>query len=473
MKPSGIGGQAVMEGVMMKNKSEYAVAVRKADQAIVVKKESYRSISEKIPVFKAPFLRGIVNFLESLYLGMNTLMYSASFFEEEELKRKEEWEDWIRTGTGVRFTGDEKKRKKGAVGAAFQKAVEKFSMFLLLVCSFGLAVGLFVLLPMFLSEYIAGTETSTGKAVLEGVFRLLIFFIYLFLISKMEDIERVFMYHGAEHKTINCVENGQELTIENIRKQPRQHKRCGTSFLFLVIILSIIFFVFIRTEILWQKIVFRLVLVPVIAAVSYEFIRLAGRSENPVVSMLSKPGMWFQNLTTREPDDDMIEVAIRSVEAVFDWRAFLSEDGENGGITEMEPEAETEAKTELEAETELDAETEYYAVSENKREIGKKKIQMSETDGEERENQKNNGKENDEIPEQKTLSMITKERLLRTISKDEYKIRKEEQEKEDNLKTDEEQNDVLLNMDTSGRLKPDTVNEDDAILKALDKYFGE
>lgn len=453
MKPSGIGGQAVMEGVMMKNGSEYAVAVRRADQSIIVKKDNYHSISEKLPLFKVPFLRGIVNFIESLYLGMKTLVYSASFYEEEEAKRKEEWEEWISTGTGRNFTGDRKKRKKmknpsgGGIGAFF----EKVSMFFLMLCSFGITIALFMLLPMFLSEQFMGQESSMQKAVLEGGLRLLVFLLYVAGISKMEDIERVFMYHGAEHKTINCVENGLELTVENVRKQPRQHKRCGTSFLFLVIILSIVFFIFIRTEVLWQKIVFRLLLVPVIAAVSYEFIRLAGRSENPIVSFFSKPGMWVQNLTTREPDDDMIEVAICSVEAVFDWRAFL--DGTMNGSQQTEVFGNEDESKEYRSEENTNIDNKY----------GKGQIVSGACSLEEQGLfKKDMDREVDvgkETAATRTLSETTRERLQRTLANDGNRNRIKPLKEERQPFADSE-------------WKPDG-EEDDAILKALDKFFGE
>lgn len=406
MKPSGIGGQAVMEGVMMKNQSEYAVAVRREDRSIVVKKEEYHSISEKFAFFKVPFIRGIINFIESLYLGMKTLTYSASFLEEDEIREREEWKEWMRTGTGADFT-EKRTKKKSRWIAGFQNAIRKLGLFFLILCSFVIAIALFMLLPMFLSEKFMGVEMSTGKAALEGGLRLLIFFLYLFLASQMEDMKRVFMYHGAEHKTINCIEHGLDLTVENVRGQSRQHKRCGTSFLFLVMFLSIIFFIFIRTEILWQKIVFRILLVPVIASISYEFIRLAGRSENPIITFFSKPGMWFQNLTTREPEDDMIEVAIQAVEAVFDWREFLKEEG-------VKP----------------------------------------------------------------TLSMITKERLYRTISKEKasYKEKKEKEENKEEKEHETVTEEILYKRELpTEHIIDEELNseEEDAILKALDKYFGE
>ena len=297
MQYSGIGGQAVMEGVMMKNGDRYAVAVRKPDQEISVESFDYKGILKK-----APIIRGVLNFIDSLVLGMRSLMYSASFFEdEEENQKKSESED------------SGKKENEG--------------MGLTVVFSIILAVGIFMVLPYYISllfqRFIA---SKTVLAVIEGVIRLAIFVGYVVVISLMEDIKRVFMYHGAEHKCINCIEHGMELTVENVRKSSRQHKRCGTSFLLFVMIVSIIFFAFIKVDSGVLRLLLRLALIPVIAGVSYEFIRLAGRSDNVIVNFLSKPGLWLQNLTTREPDDAMIEVGIASVEAVFDWKAYQEEE---------------------------------------------------------------------------------------------------------------------------------------------------
>ncbi|MCF2641854.1 DUF1385 domain-containing protein [Roseburia hominis] len=302
MRYSGIGGQAVMEGVMMKNGDRYAVAVRKPDQEISVESFDYKGIIKNETLKKAPIIRGVLNFIDSLVLGMRSLMYSASFFEdEEENQKKSESED------------SGKKENEG--------------MGLTVVFSIILAVGIFMVLPYYISllfqRFIA---SKTVLAVIEGVIRLAIFVGYVVVISLMEDIKRVFMYHGAEHKCINCIEHGMELTVENVRKSSRQHKRCGTSFLLFVMIVSIIFFAFIKVDSGVLRLLLRLALIPVIAGVSYEFIRLAGRSDNVIVNFLSKPGLWLQNLTTREPDDAMIEVGIASVEAVFDWKAYQEEE---------------------------------------------------------------------------------------------------------------------------------------------------
>lgn len=308
MSYSGIGGQAVMEGVMMKNDTLYAVAVRKPDGNIVVDKKKYQGILYGRAVKKLPFVRGVVNFIDSLVLGMRTLMYSASFFEEDEGEQKEK--------------ADEKKEKRN----------EDLLMSGTVVLSILAAIVLFMLVPYFLSNLFAKRISSQALlALLEGVLRLGIFFAYILLISRMEEIQRVFMYHGAEHKCINCIEHGLELNVKNVRQSSRLHKRCGTSFLFLVVFISIIFFFFIHTDSGLSRILLRILLVPVIAAVAYEFLRLAGRSENALVNFFSKPGLALQKLTTREPDDDMIEVGIASVEAVFDWKAFLEENREQEG----------------------------------------------------------------------------------------------------------------------------------------------
>ena len=295
MKSSNIGGQAVMEGVMMRNADKYAVAVRKTDGEIVVKTEEYKGIVTNKKIRSLPIIRGVFSFIDSMVLGMSTLTYSASFFMDEEEEEK-----------------DEKK--------------ESVMMGLTIACSVVMAVAIFMILPYFLSQLFRKfTDSTTLITLLEGAVRLVIFFGYILLISRMKDIQRVFMYHGAEHKCINCIEHGMELNVENVLKSSRLHKRCGTSFLFIVMIVSIIFFLFIRIESPIWRVVFRLLLIPVIAGVSFEFIRLAGKSENKLVILLSKPGMMLQKLTTREPDASMAEVAIASVEAVFDWRAYLKE----------------------------------------------------------------------------------------------------------------------------------------------------
>ncbi len=295
-----IGGQAVIEGVMMKNKDQYAIAVRKPDQTIETKVETYESLGERIPFFRIPIVRGVVNFIESLVIGMKTLTYSASFYEEDEDAKED--------------SQAEKAAKKGG---------ESVLMFFSVMISVILAIGLFILLPAWISEYIRrGIDNNVVVALLEGVIRLAIFLLYVFAISQMKDIKRVFMYHGAEHKTINCLEAGVPLTPENVMKFSRFHKRCGTSFLFLVMIISILFFMVINVDSAVLRIVLRLLLVPVIAGVSYEVLRLAGKNDSLIIKIISAPGLWVQRMTTREPELDMLEVSIASVEGVLDWRAY-------------------------------------------------------------------------------------------------------------------------------------------------------
>ncbi len=314
MKYSGIGGQAVMEGVMMKNRDRYAVAVRKPDQQIEIKVSDCKPSARSQKVRNLPVIRGVVNFIESLVLGMKTLMYSAEFFEEEEENKKE-----IKKQT---LSAEEKKKLEEK-----EKRQEKVLMGGTVVFSLVLALAVFFALPYFLSGFfrkLTGSETLT--ALMEGVLRLIIFIGYISLISLTPDIRRVFMYHGAEHKCINCIEHGLPLTVENVKKSSRLHKRCGTSFLLIVMLVSILFFMFIRVKSRPLQMLLRLVLIPVIAGVSYEFIRLAGRYENRLVNLLSKPGLLLQRMTTKEPDSDMIEVGIASVEAVFDWKKWQEEE---------------------------------------------------------------------------------------------------------------------------------------------------
>ena len=299
-----IGVQAVIEGVMMKNMDRYAVSVRKPDGKIETKVEECVSFAEKHPLFKLPILRGMVNFLESMVIGMQTLNYSASFYEDEEEQTEEKTEQFLE-----KFLGEK---------------AEKVIMGIVLVFSLAISIGLFMILPYIASEA-AGKiiHNEYGILLMEGVIRIVIFLGYIVLISQMEDIKRVFMYHGAEHKTINCLEAGVELTTENVDNYSRLHKRCGTSFIFIVMIISMVFFFFIRVDTIWLRIVLRLLFLPLVAGVSYEFIRLAGSSDHPLVQIFSKPGLALQKLTTKEPDHSMIEVAIASVEGVFDWREYL------------------------------------------------------------------------------------------------------------------------------------------------------
>lgn len=299
-----IGGQAVIEGVMMKNMDRYAVSVRKPNGKIETKVEECISFAEKHPLFQLPVFRGMANFLESMVIGMKTLNYSASFYEDEEEQTESRTEQLLEKILG-------------------EKA-EKIIMGIVLVFSLAISIGLFMILPYIASEAL-GKLIRNEYAILfmEGIIRIAIFLGYIVLISRMEDIKRVFMYHGAEHKTINCLEAGVPLTPENVDNFSRLHKRCGTSFIFIVMIISMVFFFFIRVDTIWLRIVLRLLFLPLVAGVSYEFIRLAGSSDHPLVQIFSKPGLALQRLTTKEPDHSMIEVAIASVEGVFDWREYI------------------------------------------------------------------------------------------------------------------------------------------------------
>ena len=302
MRYATIGGQAVIEGVMMRNGNDYAVAVRKPDQTIEVKKDQFIGLNARWHTKKIPIIRGVLSFIDSLVLGMSTLTYSASFFEDEEEAEKD---------------------KDGKSDAVF--------MGLTVALSVVIAVVLFMLTPFFISSLFGKViKSPMTLAVIEGLIRIAIFFIYIVAISQMKDIQRVFMYHGAEHKTINCIEHGAELTPENAAKYSRLHKRCGTSFLLIVMVVSIICFMFIRVDNMALKIVLRVILVPVIAGVSYEVIQWAGRSESCLVNIVSKPGLMLQKLTTREPDLEMLEVAIASIEAIYDWRQFQAENAAAG-----------------------------------------------------------------------------------------------------------------------------------------------
>ena len=309
---SGIGGQAVMEGIMMRNKEQYAVAVRQSDGSVVVDTQEYKGITSKCKLFRVPFIRGIFSFIDSLVLGIKTLTFSAKFFDDEAdySEEPDKLEQWL-----LNKFGDK---------------AEKVIMGFTVVLSVIIAIGLFMVLPLFIADvmerYVSWVMPE-HVPVIEGIVKIVLFIAYLLLISLMKDIKRTFMYHGAEHKCINCIENGHILTVDNVRKSSRYHKRCGTSFLLVVLIISIIIFILIRTDIVWLRYVSRILLVPVIAGISYEFIRKAGSSNNKIINLLSMPGMWMQKITTKEPTDDMIEVAIEAVEAVFDWEQYLEANG--------------------------------------------------------------------------------------------------------------------------------------------------
>ena len=317
MTNSGIGGQAVIEGIMMRNKSNYSVGVRKPDGAIAVEIYPYENFIHAPGLAKIPLIRGVVAFVDSLVIGLKCLMISAEYFaeeEDEETKKKQ-----------AEMSADELAEKKKK-----EKKQEDLLMTGTLIVSLAAAIAIFMMLPYFVSDFASKYIHSKWLVSLfEAVFRVVIFLIYLLLISRMKDIQRTFMYHGAEHKCINCIENGLELNVENVMKSSRFHKRCGTSFLVYVILISAVLLMFVQAESHIMRIVLRLLLVPVIAGIAYEFIRLAGCSENRFVNALSKPGLAMQKLTTKEPDETMAEVAIAAVEAVFDWKTFIGENFAN------------------------------------------------------------------------------------------------------------------------------------------------
>ncbi|MBR0164699.1 MAG: DUF1385 domain-containing protein [Lachnospiraceae bacterium] len=296
---SGIGGLAVLEGVMMRNKDKYAVAVRRPDGTVSLRVAHYRALLEGSILLRIPFVRGIFVFIDSMRLSLRSMNEATGESEEEVAARKE---------------------------GRQEKWSDKLMMAGTFLLSFALAIALFVVAPYFAANLIASYVRSAALlSVFEGIIRILIFVGYILLISRLTDIRRLFGYHGAEHKCINCLETGHTLTLENVREASRLHKRCGSSFVLFVMMVSIVLFFFIRVESIPLRLLLRIVLLPVVSGISYELIRLAGRNDNLFVRILSAPGFAMQRLTTREPDDEMIEVGIRSVEAVFDWKSYLQD----------------------------------------------------------------------------------------------------------------------------------------------------
>ena len=316
MRYSGIGGQAVMEGVMMRNGNRVAVAVRLEDGQIVVDEQTIRQTPKWVE--KTPLLRGVYAFFHSLVVGLRALYSSASYFEDEDEKEKK-----AKRQEELAYMSEEEKLRQEKRDAGREKAMMGGTLLFSLV----LALGIFMALPFYASRLL-GTFFSNGVllALAEGVLRVVIFILYVWGIGRTEDIRRTYMYHGAEHKCINCIESGNALNVDNVRKASRFHKRCGTSFIFVVFLISILVFMLIRVDRRLLSLLYRLLLTPVIAGISYEFLRLAGRSDNGLVNLLSAPGLLMQKITTKEPDDDMIRVGIASVEKVFDWKKFLEEE---------------------------------------------------------------------------------------------------------------------------------------------------
>ncbi|MBR0171447.1 MAG: DUF1385 domain-containing protein [Lachnospiraceae bacterium] len=306
---SGIGGLAVLDGVMMRNRDRYAVAVRKEDGHVAVKVEHWHALLEGSVLLRIPFVRGVFVFIDSMRLSLRAMGEATEAPAAD---------------TVTKSAGKKQKGKREAKNNAAGTATEGFLTVLTFVFSFALAIGLFVMLPFFLASMLVTYIRSDALlSVFEGLLRIVIFILYILLISRLSDIRRLFGYHGAEHKCINCIEAGRLLTVENVRTSSRLHKRCGSSFILFVMLVSIVLFFFIRVESVPLRLLLRILLLPVVSGISYELIRLAGRSDNILVRALSAPGFWMQHLTTREPDDDMIEIGIRSVEAVFDWRSYL------------------------------------------------------------------------------------------------------------------------------------------------------
>lgn len=298
-----IGGQAIMEGVMMRGPKEIAMAVRKPDNEIIVERRPISSVLQKSKILKLPIIRGCIAFFESMIVGVKALMFSAEFFDLEEGGASEsKFDRWLEDKFGDK--------------------IKDIVIYVSVVLSILLSVGLFFMFPNFVAELIAKLTSiqvdGTPRTLIEGGIRILIFLGYLLLVSQMKEIKRVFMYHGAEHKTISTYEQGLELTVENARGSSRLHPRCGTSFLIFVMVISVIVFMIIPKGLTWyNRALFKLLLLPVVAGLSYEIIKFAGRHDNWFTRIISKPGMWLQYITTREPDDSQLEVAIEAMKAVL------------------------------------------------------------------------------------------------------------------------------------------------------------
>lgn len=299
---SGIGGQAVLNGIMMKNKSEYSIAVRTENKDIVVEKNNYTMLQEKYKFLALPFIRGIFSMIDSLIIGTKTLTRSAEMSGEVEY---------------------ESTKFEKLLDKIFGDKATNVVMCLATVVSFIFAIGIFMLLPAGLGYlFKLFVKNEFFISLFEGLIRIAIFIVYIKLVSLMPEIRETFEYHGSEHKCINCIENGWDLNVTNVMKASKEHKRCGTSFLVYVMIISILLFMFIPTANIYQRFISRILLIPVIAGISYEVLRIMGRFDNKCVDILSRPGMWMQGLTTREPNESQVEVAIKAVEEVFDWKEF-------------------------------------------------------------------------------------------------------------------------------------------------------
>ncbi len=298
MKRTDIGGQAILEGVMMRGKRMYAVAVRKPDKKIIVDKKKVKSSQDRPKFLTLPIIRGSVALVDSLVIGMKSITFSASFFDTED---------------------EEQSKLDKYLENKFGDKLNDMMISLSVIIAIFMAVALFMVLPTWISSFTNRfLSGSWALGIIEGLVRITIFIVYLILITRMNDIKRVFQYHGAEHKTINCFEHEQDLTVENVKKHSRFHKRCGTSFLLIVMIVSMVVFMFVRVKSVPLRVLSRVILFPVVAGISYELIRWAGKSDSKFVSWISTPGMCLQRLTTAEPDDSMIEVAIAAMKGVLE-----------------------------------------------------------------------------------------------------------------------------------------------------------
>ena len=300
-----IGGQALIEGILMRGPEKQAIVVRDQDGNLVEKVEALKMIKDRYPILGMPLIRGTVNFLAAMVSGVRALMYSADFYPEEEASEPSRFEQWLERHLT-------------------SKKLESAIVMLAVAMGVGLSVFLFMVLPTFLTGgllHLFPDFPMWGRNLMEGILKVLIFLGYLIVCSRQKDIYRVFQYHGAEHKTIFCYEAGLPLTVENCRIQPSHHPRCGTSFLFVVVVVSIlvssVVFSFVDWRNVWVRIGLHLLLLIPVVGVTYEFNRYVGGHDNPVTNALAKPGLWLQNFTTNEPDDSMLEVAIRAMELVI------------------------------------------------------------------------------------------------------------------------------------------------------------
>jgi len=296
-----IGGQALIEGIMMRGPEKTACVVRKTDGETAKKVTPTQAPSKKHPILAWPLIRGCVGLVTSLRIGYDALEYSASFFDDEQ-------------------SGEEPSRLERWLSDKFGDRLMKYVTVLSAVLGVALSIGLFVLLPTVIAGWLSPFTGASGgplRSLLEGLLRIAIFLCYLWAISLMPDIKRVFMYHGAEHKTIACYEHGEELTVENVKKYRRFHPRCGTSFLLIIMVVSILVFSLLRWDGVWMRMLMRILLLPVVVGISYELIKFAGRHDNLLTRIISAPGLWLQRLTTDEPDDSMMECAIEALNEVI------------------------------------------------------------------------------------------------------------------------------------------------------------